>query len=134
MNQAAYRFTPCPAHPGRNIYNHPCEVCGYTQAVPESVKPEPALRLVESQERGDDMPLVAASNPQVDLDTGELNGQLMLGIYVPRVAVQRKADLVMGVDSFNARTWEFREGDKLTATMKDGNIVVRLTSAWEATS
>ena len=66
----------------------------------------------------------------VDLDTGEIAGQLMLGIDVPTVAVQRKADVQMTMSQFNAQRWDFEEGDRLSAVMKDGKVLVKLTSAW----
>lgn len=71
------------------------------------------------------------SQVRVDIDTGELpSGQLLLGITVPTVAVQRRADLEMMQAQFNNQYWQFEDGDKLTVTCKDGRLVVRLTSAW----
>lgn len=57
----------------------------------------------------------------------------MLGLDVPTVAVQRKADVQMTVARFNATAWDFSEGDRLAAVMKDGKVTVKLTTAWGRT-
>jgi hypothetical protein len=78
------------------------------------------------------MVLSAVNEPQVDVETRDFHGQLMLGIHVPQVAVQRKSEFGMTPEAFNLMEWDFREGDQLTAKMKDGVVVVKLRSAWEA--
>ncbi len=66
-----------------------------------------------------------------DAETGEVAGQLMLGINVPSIRIQRKAELGMSLDEFNAQDWHIRDGDRLTVTGKDGLLIVKLARAWE---
>ncbi len=75
--------------------------------------------------------LASVPNPQVDIETGEVDtGQLMFGISVPRVSIRRDSGpLRMTEWEFNHHEWRFAgEGDKLTAVLKDGEIVVRLVA------
>ena len=77
---------------------------------------------------------VVDSKPEVDVETGEISatGQLtIMGIDVPSVRVQRKADLGMTLNDFNATDWEIRDGDRLSVSGKDGLLIVKLTKAWE---
>lgn len=71
------------------------------------------------------------SKAPVQLEGCEVGGQLMFGILVPRVAVQRKAETEMDEASFNAHRWEFGPGDKLTVVEKDGWLVVKMTTKGE---
>jgi hypothetical protein len=72
------------------------------------------------------------SESQVDIETGEVGSQLMLGISVPRVAVQRRAAAEMTEREFNATAWCFGEGDRLTAVCRDGKIVCKMQTGWGA--
>jgi hypothetical protein len=79
------------------------------------------------------MVLASVPKPQVEIDieTGEVaGGQLMFGISVPRVSIRRDSGpLRMTEWEFNHHEWRFAgEGDKLTAVLKDGEIVVRLVA------
>jgi hypothetical protein len=68
----------------------------------------------------------------VDTDTGELHpGQLMFGLSVPSVRIQRKADLGMTVADFQATEWDIRDGDRMTVQGRDGLLIVKLTKGWE---
>lgn len=80
------------------------------------------------------MATVIDVQPQVDVETGEIGGQLMFGIVVPVVPVveiQQRGMMRMDETAFNATEWHLDEGDKLTVTIKDGVWVVRITKAWE---
>jgi predicted transcriptional regulator len=75
--------------------------------------------------------LEGSSKVLVEVESGEVFGQLMFGINVARVAVQRKAELVLDERQFNAHTWQFGPGDKLTVTERDGMLVVKMTTKGE---
>jgi hypothetical protein len=127
---------------------HPCQavvnkatggVCGYS---PEQTNPLPEperapLYVVQDDKEETRMDSATAANPlgasRVDVFTGELNpAQLsIMGIDVPSVRIQRKADLGMTVKDFNATPWDIRDGDRLTVQGKDGLLLVKLTKAWE---
>lgn len=78
--------------------------------------------------------LASVPNPlaEVDTETGEISatGQLMFGVSVPRVSIRLDSGpLRMTEWEFNHQEWRFAgEGDKLTAVLKDGEIVVRLVA------
>ncbi len=78
------------------------------------------------------MPALAEVKSQVDVETGEVSGQLMLGLSVPVVAVQRRGERIMTIGEFNRQTWSFNEGDRLTVTCKDGKLQVKVKTGWEA--
>lgn len=70
----------------------------------------------------------------VDMATGELGGQLMLGIEVPAmpvVEIQRRGTIRTDEVGFNQVHWRLDEGDKLSVTVKDGVWLVRLAKGWE---
>lgn len=67
-----------------------------------------------------------------DTETGEIQGQLLLGIDVPTVAVQRRGERTMTISEFNRQVWDFNEGDRLTVTCKDGRLAVKVKTGWEA--
>ena len=118
-----------------------CWFCGQKPAGGVEVDTEISMQ-IDGGERTEYMPIsklreinqrlaAVKSNPEVELETGEMQGQLILGFSVPRVAVQRRADVEMSADMFNRTIWDFADGDKLTATMRDGMLRVRIVKGWE---
>lgn len=75
--------------------------------------------------------LVDMETGALDTISGEVNGQLMFGLTVPRVAVQRKAETIMDEDAFNRHYWTFGPGDKLLVTEREGRLVVKMTTKGE---
>lgn len=114
-SQAQVESRPRCPHDGKLLdRSNRCWMCGKTP-----------------EEWGIDVLEVVESNPQVDVQTGEVRGQLMLGLEVPRVAVQRKAETLMDESTFNRHYWSFGPGDKLAVAEKDGKLVVKLTTKGE---
>jgi hypothetical protein len=139
MTRPAYKFYPCKDHPGRNVAKHPCEICGWSpniQAAPETIKQEVTLSLVASEETESSVIQAVDTKPigetEIDTETGEITGQLILcGLELDTCEVQRRAQVPgISLDEWIAVYRGLEEGDKLTATRKDGLIVARVTAAW----
>jgi hypothetical protein len=74
---------------------------------------------------------------ELDTDTGELHpGQLLLGIDVPVLTQRKGQSLGMNredaANALLAAVATMREGDRVSAAMKDGGIVVKVTEGWRA--
>jgi hypothetical protein len=70
----------------------------------------------------------------VDVETGELAGQLMFGICVPSVPIlasQRRGIISTTEAHFNGTRWSLEEGDKMSVQVKDGRWIVKIVKAWE---
>ena len=90
---------------------------------------KPALTVVESEPQ---VEVESVQTMTVDLETGEIGRQLLLGIEVPVVEVQRRGNKLMTPAEFNGARWELGEGDRLTATRKGDYVAVKIVKAWEA--
>jgi hypothetical protein len=137
MTRPAYQFIRCPNHPGRNVVNHPCDVCGYSPPHLEGGKTDRPLSLVKSDKDGSAMQAVADTKARVesetyDPETGEIPGQLTLcGLELDSYEVQRRAQVPgISLDAWIAVYHGLEEGDKVTAVKKDGLIIAKITAAW----
>ena len=79
--------------------------------------------------------VAALQRRSVDTETGEVGGQMLLGIECPTVEVQRRAHRLMTPREFNGQTFALEEGDKLSVKGVDvaGTLMyeVKLTKSWE---
>lgn len=78
----------CPNHPGRVIESHECPLCHHPAVPPKDRAPYRALWLVKDEREGRDMAPTATTEPQVNMETGEIRQQTLDPEIFP--AVERR--------------------------------------------